>query len=299
MTNKPRVTRPGVVRASRPIDRYTPISNDFARSKLSPRAKVVALYLLSHAEGFVVTQARIAREIGLGVTTVADALTDLEAVGLLRRDPVRGEGGQVVGTAYVVSDTPLALESTDGDAEPLAPESLDTESLDRDSGGHKKNTSKKKIKRDEKTTPPGGDDASAAAPDPAEADPSDTPQTVVAAYVDSFRAAHGGTDPVRSVIAQVGREAKALLVQYPAEMVRDAATALGQTVYRSLERQVMMTVEAQRGGGPRPPALAGREAADRDRYWAEQQAAHPERFSQPLDERELEDWLAANGGKAF
>lgn len=296
MPDAPRATRPGVRRASRPVDRYTPISNDFARSRLSPRAKVVALYLLSHAEGFVVTQARIAREIGLGVTTVAEALTDLEAAGLLQRHPVRGPNGHTVGTEYVVSDTPLTPESNDRVDPTRTVDSGDLESRSPESTDHKKNTSKKKTSKNEKTNPPGGD-ASAA---PVEADSPEPPgpQAVVAAYVDAFRANHAGNDPVRSVIAQVGREAKTLLDQFPAAVVMAAARDLGQTAWRSLERQVMMAAEAQRAGAQRPDQ-AGLQAAERDRYWSQEQAAHPERFSTPIDQRALEDWLAERGGKAF
>lgn len=281
-------------RINRPADAYTMISNEFVRDdRLSLKARGLGAWLMSHADGWETSVAAVARAVGAGREQVRSALAELEEHGYLRREQTRAEDGTLGHALYLVQCTPFPDEPAGENRER---ETGITVSRSRVPGPHKKTNSKK---TNEKTnSPPGGDDASAAAPDPDQGIPDPhTPQAVVAAYVDSFRDSHGGADPVRSVIAQVGREAKRLLTQYPPALVLAAAADLGKTVYRSLERQVMMATEAQ--GGARPAAQAGRAAMDRDQYWAEQQAAHPERFSQPMDERELRQWLDANGGKAF
>lgn len=266
----------GIKRANRPIDHYTPIANSFARSKLKPRAKVVALYLLSHTEGFVATQARIAREIGIGVSTVSDALEDLEQAGLLQRRTVHGEGGHIVGTEYVVSDTPLIVESNDG-PDDLIVESLDRENLDRDSKEPKKINSSEKTNHEENTTAPQGSDA---APD---AEPEFSAKDVVAAYVDSFRLKSGGQDPVGRFIGQVGREAKKLISEgRSSELLLRAADQLGKTPYASLENQVARLMTNTTAGvqtGRTEAYQPGLDSRRNEENWQRLYAEDPSRFS--------------------
>lgn len=71
-------------RGSRPVDNYTSIANGFARDKrLSLKARGLALYLLSHKEGWRITTSSLAKECGCGERQVRTALIELETYGYL------------------------------------------------------------------------------------------------------------------------------------------------------------------------------------------------------------------------
>lgn len=95
-----------VVRGSRPADNYTLISNGLIRDRrLSDRARMLAVWLLSHREGFRVDTDAMGEAMGCGRDRVRASLRELEDHGYLIRTQVR-DRGRVVSMEYSISDVP-------------------------------------------------------------------------------------------------------------------------------------------------------------------------------------------------
>lgn len=239
-----RVKGAGIRRYNRPERDFEMIHRSFMRlstKQLSMRGRTVALFVLSHDFGYVLTQDSIARRLELAVRTVADALKDLEAAGLLVRIEERNVRGHRTGTAMHVSDVPFTDQERADLLESLPAKSADAESAGADSAGHKKSNSKQESKEEEEQ-PSGGSDAGA--PSALESNPSpeeDMPRAatvnqpglfeapekpkkprkepklpegaaaVVAAFVESYTQSHAGARPLRSDIGRVAVAAKLML----------------------------------------------------------------------------------------
>jgi hypothetical protein len=262
----------GIVRYHRPTEAYSKHRNSFDRHPgHSLRAYRVAGYIFSHADGFNQTQKQIAHACGLSLNTVRGALQDLERDGYLARQRIR-EGGRWIGTAYAVSDIPF----TEDELAALCPPGADFEHSE--SAPHKKITTSEKTK---KNNPSGGATAAAAPrslePSPiheqrqedAVAPPAETlalfdpppsvkaqkPRepsagTVVAAFVDAYRKAHSGADPVKAAIGRVARDAKMLIETGRAapQELEKAATEMGGTSYNNLPVSLDKLREAPKRG---------------------------------------------------
>lgn len=251
----------GIVRYHRPADQFEPIRRSFLRNpEISLRAFRVGGYILSHVAGFVQTQREIARGTGLSVTTVRAALDDLRSDGYLVSRRIR-EAGRWIGTAYAVSDIPFTEEELAMLCPPGA-ESERTESEHSESTQPKKTTPVRETTSPEKTSPSGGPavagglDSQEVHPMPRSATPQQpglfevevtveprqagktTTQAIVAAYVDSHREFHG-SDPTRSEIGRVARDAKRLIGN-PAtvEQLIAAAAAMGCTPFANIAVQL-------------------------------------------------------------
>lgn len=82
------------------------VSNTLVRDRrVSPKAKGVALWLLSHSREYRFSTARIAEQLGVGQDQVKTALKELEEFGYLERVELR-DGGRVVGMEYLLDDNP-------------------------------------------------------------------------------------------------------------------------------------------------------------------------------------------------
>lgn len=263
------IAGPGIYRFNRPDRGYTPIAHQFARSTLPARAIKVGLYVLSHRDGYVQTQRAIGAAIGMGVDTVAAALTDLEAARFLVRHDVRDQGGHRIGTAYAVTDVPFTDDElttlTGGDSpDRKSPHGKNPSGKSRPP---KKTTPVRETKKSKKNNPSGGVASPSATP-PANAQedpdmprtpqaealfdlppaprraapPATGPQQVVAAYVESFRRSHGGEEPSKTSKGIVARHAKALLsdraVRATLPEVTEAARSLGVGRYTNLDMQL-------------------------------------------------------------
>jgi len=88
----------------RPDRQYTPISNQFLRAKIPPAAFRVACYMLSHREGWELSQERIGKAIGMGRDTVGTALKKLEELGYVVRHERPREKGRIAGVRVFLSD---------------------------------------------------------------------------------------------------------------------------------------------------------------------------------------------------
>lgn len=304
----------GISRYRRPDRDFVIVANSFARGKHSARAVKVGLYVLSHVDDYVLTQARIASEIDLSLRTVQAALDDLESYGLLIRHDVRDERGHRIGTRMHVKDEPFTAAERADLGESLNAESAHAESAPADSAPPKKTNSTKKIKKQE--DPSGG--AAAAAPEaehvedavktrtkqpePAglfevEKPPAPEPHgaaAVVASYVLAYRQAHGETDPVKSHKGRVARDAKQILEAgqaTEAELVQVAAR-LGRGDFANLGTELAMS--RRTSGKPGRPGMA-HAAPNDDPRW--------EAYAGPVltgwtedEERDFQDYLARNGG---
>jgi hypothetical protein len=264
------VSAAGVYRFKRPERGYTPIAHQFARHQtLKPRASRVGLYILTHADGFVQTQAQIAKALTMDETTVRAALKDLESERFMVRHDVRDERGHRTGTAYAVTDVPFTdeeLATLRGGPTGKIPGG---KSPAGKNPGPKKTTPVRETMKDKKTNPP-GDQAPPGSPEAqeepmprttADSEPAlfDLPadsealeshgrqggksatQRVVAAFVDSHRQQHG-VDPTRSEIGRVARDVKRLIGNPSTEeQLLQAATAMGKTPFANIAVQLKKT----------------------------------------------------------
>lgn len=278
----------GIRRYNRPERDFEMIHRSFMRlstKQLSMRGRTVALFVLSHDYGYVLTQEAIARRLELAVRTVAEALKDLEAAGLLVRIEERNARGHRTGTAMHVSDVPFTDEERADLLESLPAKSADAESPPADFAGPKKSNSKQESKPEEEQ-PSGGSDA--AAPSAPEADPSpeeDMPRAaapdqpglfdapvvekpksprkapklpvgaaaVVAAFVDSYSRTHEGARPLRSDIGKVAAAAKLMLSNGEAteEQLVLCGQKMGEGPYANLYQEFKFLRPAARGAVPR------------------------------------------------
>lgn len=268
----------GVTRYHRPQKNFTTLRNSFVRdARISLRAFRVGALVLSHAPGYIQTQAQLATATGLSVNTVRAALRDLARDGYLASKIIR-ENGRVIGTAYAVSDTPFTeaelaqLTSEDVPSKPCA------ESACTESAPPKKTRSRRDSSPGEEDQPSGG--AAGAAPveepvtpeeepmptatDPAQAQlfdvesPEPPPaeprkpegaQAVVAAYVEAWRDHNPEGEPLRSHKGRIARDARAMLDKGEAtetELV-GAARAMASGPFANLGVQLNI----QRRGGRR------------------------------------------------
>lgn len=92
-------------------DNFTMITNEFARDPhVTPRAAKVYLYLMSHSEGWETSAERIHKALGMGLTTVKEALKDLEKLGYLQRGQERNPDGTMGGSSYDLFSEPQTIE---------------------------------------------------------------------------------------------------------------------------------------------------------------------------------------------
>lgn len=259
----------GVTRYHRPQKSYTSIRNSFVRNaRIRLRAFRVGVVVLSHAAGFVQTQAQLAAVCDMSVTTVRAALRDLERDGYLACRVVR-EHGRIVGTAYAISDTPFTH------AELVALTSEDVTSAPCTNSEHTKSVppNKTRSRRDsspgEEDQPPGGvadapavleivpteEDDVPIQTDPAQAQLFDMPsqeppaaearkpegaQAVVAAYVEGWRESNPEGEPLRAAKGRIARDAKAMLTKGEATVVElsTAARAMASGPFSNLGVQL-------------------------------------------------------------
>jgi hypothetical protein len=265
-------------RVNRPADDFTMIRNEFVRDdRLSFKARGLGAWLMSHAAGWETSAAAIAKACGCGREQVRTALLELERHRYLRRVQERTPGGTLGQSVYEVQCTPFDEESPGGDRDPVSRRRL---VRPRETEQHKKTTSKKTTQQ-QKNTPSGGATADAAPrslePSPiheqrqedAVAPPAETlalfdpppsvkaqkPRepsagTVVAAFVDAYRKAHSGADPVKAAIGRVARDAKMLIETGRAapQELEKAATEMGGTSYNNLPVSLDKLREAPKRG---------------------------------------------------
>jgi len=274
----------GVTRYHRPLKNFTTLRNSFVRdAKISLRAFRVGALVLSHAAGYIQTQAQLATATGLSVNTVRAALRDLAQDGYLASKIVR-ENGRVIGTAYAVSDTPF----TDAELAQLSADDVPSgpcaESAYSKSAPPKKTRSRRDSSTGEEDQPSGGAadadsieghatpeeepmpiatdpaqaqlfDVESPEPPPAEQRKPQGAQAVIAAYVDSWRQHHAeGEEPLRADKGRIARDTNALLRKQEAtqEELLAAAAELGRSHWANIATQVKMIRRRRTGSGNTP-----------------------------------------------
>lgn len=243
---------------------------------------MVALYVMSHDHGYVLTQEAIAHRLDIAVRTVAAALVDLEDAGLLLRVAERNARGHRTGTAMHVSDVPFTDQERAELLGSLPAKSADAESADAESAGPKESNSKQESKQEEEQ-PFGGDAADASPPDVDELE-DEMPRTgpdqealfpspekpkkprkapslpegaaaVVAAFVDSYSASHEGRRPLGSDIGKVGQAARLILNRQEATEAQLIACAskMGRGDWSNLAQELKFSQPATpKSTMPRP-----------------------------------------------
>ena len=137
---------------NRPNDHYTIVTNRLARDAgLSFKARGVALYLLSHTEGFRTTAETIAKANGCGVEQVRTALRELEERGYITRDQPRDDQGRLGPIEYVITDLPQSSVSGKPDTGPDLRKHPPDE--DVSAGRDRDVVSRSRITRSRETTP--------------------------------------------------------------------------------------------------------------------------------------------------
>lgn len=273
----------GVRLRARKANQFVQIDNAFLRDQeLSIEARGVGAYLLTHAEGFVVSAAMIGRVCGTGRDKTRRILKELEDAGYLLREHER-DGGRFALATFSMSDEKAQVAPVTENPSP------DDQSPENDAPNKKTNSKNTKVQEDlsegdaeappdllEASLPLNGKEAWTEEQRRAEYEQTPPPEEfsakhVVAAYIDSFRVTSKGKDPVGRFIAQVGREAKRLIDQgIEPSAILAAAHALGKTQFATLENQYMRSLAgvptgAQNGRSrtsvvPPPDVLAERKA---------------------------------------
>lgn len=150
--------QPGIYRFSRPERAYDPISRQFSRCGDMPgNAVKLGLYILSHAEGFTLSQTAIARNLHMDEKTVRVAMRELEKRRFLVRHDIRNARGYRVGTAYAVTDVPFTDEELETLASPTG-KIPGGKIPGGESPGHKKTSSRRETTTSKKSNPSGGSD---------------------------------------------------------------------------------------------------------------------------------------------
>jgi hypothetical protein len=213
--------------------------------------------------------ATIARKAGVGLSTARKACADLEQDGLLRRELRRTTttSGAVTNQnslyhidvnalrarAEASSATPAKAERTPASAE-RTPARIERTPPPESSGPPARIEREENRKKNHQVEPNLNQDAPADADAAADASKLNGGQ-VVAAFVDAYRAAHQGHDPLSQDVRKVAGTAKRLLAdpKLNADVLLAAATALGRSQFTDLagqyRRQLAQPGSGQRGQG--------------------------------------------------
>jgi hypothetical protein len=269
----------GSIRHFQPPERsYTRVPNSLIVAEISATAYRVASYLLSHRDGFRVTNELIATGVHVSLRTVVTVLTELEGSRYLVRTPVM-VGGRRAGTDYLISGYPIpdgAETAPTVDAEIARSDSAKTAPRKK-TGSYKTNNTNLSegdtaaaapvdeiedvLEEDVKLKPPADAPTLFEVAAPPKKKRKDKPepsksQAVVAAYADSYLLHHNQQRPLRSDLAKVGAAAKLILTREEAtqeELVR-AATRMGRGEWSNLLQELKFSRRATSGQGISAPA---------------------------------------------
>ena len=90
---------------------FTQVFNAAVRDKrLSRRARGLMVEILSHSDGFEISEAALLANGPEGRDAIRKALRELETCGYLRRVQGRGTAGKFVGTVFEITDMPEGLQ---------------------------------------------------------------------------------------------------------------------------------------------------------------------------------------------
>lgn len=262
-------------RGARPADQFVMVSNGFARDRrLSLAARGLGLWLLSHEDGWQITASKLASEEGVGRDKLRAYLRELEDAGYLLRDRERIHGGRLGGMLYEMHCTPQEPTTPRSDQrlttqalvdqapvsgqhkKTTSKKTIPTKKKTNPSGGQTAHAAAPNLEdpstsQEEPMAPsapsPGLDQFELFAdiqPEPPKAKDAGKPKSpaspsagsVVASFVDAYRKAHSGQDPVKSAIGRVARDAKMLIEsgRAAATELERAAAEMGGTSYNNL-----------------------------------------------------------------
>lgn len=261
-----------VIRTPLPHSSFTMLRNCWLRdARTSYKAKGLLGYLMSHADGYRVSQAQIVRESSDGRDAVVSGLRELEAAGYLTRQPRRTETGRFGEDDYALADP------FDQAGKLIAPTPRETRTVTPLNGRETRHSGKPDAadpmrqtlpieEHLEQTNPaPNGAGATDPTPPPPPAEPTLAEQARLIAG--EHHDAVGGLAPFMGVVKIVTRALGVLgddgAPRYTPDRVRDALRVLReagrpvtlQTVHAALETP--QAVGARRPTGPyRDPAPA-------------------------------------------
>jgi hypothetical protein len=259
-------------RGARPADHFTIISNALLRDgEISLKARGLAAWLLTHTAEFELSVERIAVLTQTGETAIKSGLRELETRGYLTRTLQRDARNRVTGSLYEISDT---LPSSEPPVEnPPAENRPVGNELDYKKTNSKKTTESKKTTTSAAAGVAPSADGLFPAEDIKSAEEVREAQgftvkanDVVAAYVDAYRDAHQGHDPLQADTRKVAGTA-ARLIKDPAvktHVLLQAATSLGRTQFTDLAGQYRRSLQI--GTGQQDPTRGYFRAEQRNTF---------------------------------
>lgn len=239
-------------------------------SDVQPAGKRIVLLALADSandEGVCwPSMATIARKAGVGLSSARKACAALEEEGLLEREERRVEHARNKSNVYVINVGKLAaraLTPAQIEGETPAHSRRGAAQFEREvplkSGGGAAQIERHNRKKNHQIESSLNQDA--AAGDAAPADglfPAEEPQgvkanDVVAAYVDAYRSAHQGHDPLQADIRKVAGTAARMMkdAAVKTDVLLRAATALGRTQFTDLAGQYRRSLQS--GNGSQDP----------------------------------------------
>lgn len=240
-------------------------------SDVQPAGKRIVLLALADSandEGVCwPSMATIARKAGVGLSSARKACAALEEEGLLEREERRVEHARNKSNVYVINVGKLAaraLTPAQIEGETPAHSRRGAAQFEREvplkSGGGAAQIERHNRKKNHQIEPSLNQDAADGAA--AQADglfpAEETPQgvkanDVVAAYVDAYRSAHQGHDPLQADIRKVAGTAARMIkdAAVKADVLLRAATALGRTQFTDLAGQYRRSLQS--GNGSQDP----------------------------------------------
>lgn len=224
------------------------------------------------------SMATIARKAGIGLSSARKACAALEEEGLLVREERRVEHARNKSNIYVIDGKKLAARAAQIERESPAQIRRGAAQIEREvplnPGGGAAQIERENRNKNPQTEP--SRNQSAATGDAAPADglfPAEEIKSaetnaghVVAAYVDAYRLAHQGHDPLQADVRKVAGTA-ARLIKDPAvrpDVLLQAATSLGRTQFTDLAGQYRRGLQS--GNGNQDPTRGYFRAEQRNEY---------------------------------
>jgi helix-turn-helix protein len=246
-------------------NRYTKILNAFVRDTRIPHTAFrIGAYVVGHAPEFRLTQASIAKALGMHRTTVLNALAALEELGYVRRVKHFTSAGRRPDTIILGQEPRTDAEWNELLSAHVGFPNVAETNVGKTDSVKRASSKKNKAQEDQ----PSGGDAAAASP-PAEQPEEEMPKTaapqeslfpgleqpkkprkapalpegpaaVVAAFVESYSQHHEGRRPLTSNIGKVGQAAKMILNREEAtqEQLVLCAQAMGRTEWANLAQEL-------------------------------------------------------------
>jgi hypothetical protein len=262
-----------ILRGALPTDGFTIIPNAWLRDPaLSARAKGLLCYMVSHAEGYILTVGQMRREMKDGENSIRSALAELEAAGYLTKERQRDGSGKLGAYEWTLG---VSAGHDQAGLPSLGKASLVNPAT--------KKTTQEKTTQEDHQEPSSGADA-----------PEPTAQTIVKGFIDWLAARAEPIKLTPSVIARYGKAIKALLqAHYDVDTIKRALvlqTERGKAGWPSMLDSFCVEVQNRPVSAPPAPSKPFVQQADE---YKQTKAARDDAVVKLMDQ--LMDYAESNG----